>query len=59
MMIILCTGEIRSVESTEWDLRKPVRMDDRLHQVPGGKGFDNNFCLTQGSSREPQFAARY
>ncbi|PVD26005.1 hypothetical protein C0Q70_13673 [Pomacea canaliculata] len=52
------TGEIRPVEGTEWDLRKPVRLGDRLLQVPGGRGFDHNFCLTGGSSREPKFAAR-
>ncbi|BFZ07012.1 hypothetical protein BsWGS_10051 [Bradybaena similaris] len=39
------TGEIKAVEGTEHDLRTPVRLGDRLSQVPGGIGFDNNFCL--------------
>ncbi|CAG5119826.1 unnamed protein product [Candidula unifasciata] len=39
------TGEIKAVAGTERDLRTPVRLGDRLTQVPGGIGFDNNFCL--------------
>ncbi|CAG5119827.1 unnamed protein product [Candidula unifasciata] len=39
------TGEIKAVTGTERDLRTPVRLGDRLTQVPGGIGFDNNFCL--------------
>ncbi|CAL1540977.1 unnamed protein product [Lymnaea stagnalis] len=40
------TGEIRPVAGTEYDLRTPVRLGDRLENVPGGRGFDNNFCLS-------------
>ncbi|BFZ07011.1 hypothetical protein BsWGS_10050 [Bradybaena similaris] len=39
------TGEIKAVTGTQYDLRTPVRLGDRLSQVPGGIGFDNNFCL--------------
>ncbi|XP_048258923.1 galactose mutarotase-like isoform X4 [Haliotis rufescens] len=50
------TGEIRGVEGTEWDLRTPVRLGDRLGQVPGGKGFDHNFNLSLSGER--RLAAR-
>uniref|UniRef100_A0A8C4QHM8 Aldose 1-epimerase n=1 Tax=Eptatretus burgeri TaxID=7764 RepID=A0A8C4QHM8_EPTBU len=46
------TGEIASVEGTLFDLRKPVRLRDRLANLPGG-GFDHNFCLMQGQGRHP------
>ncbi|XP_041646239.1 aldose 1-epimerase [Cheilinus undulatus] len=38
------TGEIRGVEGTPFDLRKPVLIGPRLKEVPG-PGFDHNFCL--------------
>ncbi|KAG7999858.1 Aldose 1-epimerase [Nibea albiflora] len=37
-------GEIRGVEGTPFDLRKPVLIGPRLKEVPG-PGFDHNFCL--------------
>ncbi|KAK7103360.1 hypothetical protein V1264_018275 [Littorina saxatilis] len=52
------TGEIGKVEGTEWDLRKPVRLGDRLHKVPGGEGFCHNFCLTPNEGSQLRFAAR-
>ncbi|XP_040906390.1 aldose 1-epimerase [Toxotes jaculatrix] len=39
------TGEIRAVEGTPFDLRKPVLIGPRLKDVPG-PGFDHNFCLS-------------
>ncbi|XP_073338222.1 galactose mutarotase [Pagrus major] len=39
------TGEIREVEGTPFDLRKPVLIGPRLKEVPGF-GFDHNFCLS-------------
>uniref|UniRef100_A0A0B7ADB9 Aldose 1-epimerase n=2 Tax=Arion vulgaris TaxID=1028688 RepID=A0A0B7ADB9_9EUPU len=39
------TGEIKAVSGNEYDLRTPVSLGDRLNKVPGGIGFDNNFCL--------------
>lgn len=53
----LVTGEVRDVAGTEWDLRSPVRLADRLPAVPGGKGFDNSFCLG-GRAGAPSLAAR-
>ncbi|KAM4615356.1 galactose mutarotase [Polymixia lowei] len=38
------TGEVRAVEGTPFDLRKPVLIGSRLKEVPG-PGFDHNFCL--------------
>ncbi|XP_069030849.1 galactose mutarotase [Embiotoca jacksoni] len=39
------TGEIRAVDGTPFDLRKPVLIGARLKEVPG-PGFDHNFCLS-------------
>ncbi|KAM3849636.1 galactose mutarotase-like [Diretmus argenteus] len=38
------TGEVREVEGTPFDLRKPVLIGCQLNKVPG-TGFDDNFCL--------------
>uniref|UniRef100_A0A674M9D6 Aldose 1-epimerase n=1 Tax=Takifugu rubripes TaxID=31033 RepID=A0A674M9D6_TAKRU len=38
------TGDIRPVEGTLFDLRKPVLLGPRLKELPG-PGFDHNFCL--------------
>lgn len=38
-------GEIRGVEGTPFDLRKPVLIGPRLKELPG-PGFDHNFCLS-------------
>ncbi|XP_017580009.1 aldose 1-epimerase [Pygocentrus nattereri] len=38
------TGEIRPVENSLFDLRKPVLLGPRLKELPG-PGFDHNFCL--------------
>lgn len=43
-------GEIRGVEGTSFDLRKPVLIGSRLKELPG-PGFDHNFCLS--SPRDP------
>lgn len=39
------TGEIRAVEGSPFDLRKPVLIGSRLKVIPG-PGFDHNFCLS-------------
>jgi len=38
-------GEQRSVEGSAYDLREPKRLGDVMDKVPGGKAYDNNFCL--------------
>ncbi|KAL0964546.1 hypothetical protein UPYG_G00325450 [Umbra pygmaea] len=39
------TGEVKPVENTPFDLRRPVLIGQRLKEVPG-PGFDHNFCLS-------------
>lgn len=38
------TGEIRAVNNSIMDLRKPTILGDVINKVPGG-GYDYNFCL--------------
>ena len=49
------SGELKDVEGTPFDMRKPVRLGDVLDQVPGGIGYDHNMCL---SGRDKKHAAR-
>ncbi|MDO4546755.1 MAG: aldose epimerase family protein [Clostridia bacterium] len=55
---LIPTGEIRPVDDTPFDLRKPVRLGDRLalsdecEQMKKGGGFDHNFCLNASGMRE-------
>ncbi|XP_071337742.1 galactose mutarotase isoform X2 [Trachinotus anak] len=52
------TGEIRAVEGTPFDLRKPVLIGPQLKEVPC-LGFDHNFCLSSpGDSWTERQAAR-
>ncbi|KAK3740857.1 hypothetical protein RRG08_011319 [Elysia crispata] len=44
------TGEIKKVDGSLLDLRKPVRFGDRLDQVGGGTGYDNTFCLNNNGA---------
>ncbi|KAL3873208.1 hypothetical protein ACJMK2_036350 [Sinanodonta woodiana] len=39
------TGFVAPVNGTPFDLTNETRLGDRLPQVPGGIGFDHNFCL--------------
>lgn len=48
------TGDVRPVEGTPFDLRKPVLLGPRLKALPG-PGFDHNFCLR---SRDEPWAER-
>ncbi|KAL0127223.1 hypothetical protein PUN28_005491 [Cardiocondyla obscurior] len=40
------TGEIRSVDNSIMDLRKPTILGNVINKVPGG-GYDYNFCLPE------------
>ncbi|XP_036402030.1 aldose 1-epimerase [Megalops cyprinoides] len=52
------TGEIRPVEGTPFDLRRPVLIGQRLKEVPG-PGFDHNFCLcSPGEPSKERICAR-
>ncbi|XP_076598696.1 galactose mutarotase [Chaetodon auriga] len=51
-------GEIRGVEGTPFDLRKPVVIGPQLKEVPS-PGFDHNFCLSSpGDAWTERHAAR-
>ncbi|XP_067384088.1 aldose 1-epimerase isoform X1 [Channa argus] len=51
-------GEIRAVEGTPFDLRKPVLIGPRLKELEG-PGFDHNFCLSSpGDAYTERHAAR-
>lgn len=47
--IAVPTGEIRNVENTPFDLRKPTVIKDRIflddEQLKIGSGFDQNYCI--------------
>jgi hypothetical protein len=38
-------GSLEPVEGGPMDLTKDTIMGDRLDKVPGGFGFDHNYCL--------------
>ena len=50
------TGEIRPVEGTPLDFRKPTRIGARIQQVEGG-GYDHNFVLN-GKTGQMKLCAR-
>ncbi len=58
---LIPTGELRPVEGTPFDFRKPVaigaRIDDADEQLKRGRGYDHNFVL-RGKSGELRLAAR-
>lgn len=51
------TGQLNSVSGTAYDFRMPVALGDAIAKTPGN-GFDNNFCITQGSKKTLSFVAR-
>ena len=52
------TGEVRAVEGTPFDLRKPGLVSSRLKEL-SGPGFDHNFCLASpGDPWKERLAAR-
>jgi aldose 1-epimerase len=50
---LLATGEVLSSTGTPFDFNdaKPIGRD--LHQVPGGHGYDHNFCLASADPMHP------
>ena len=52
---LIPTGELRSLEGSPLDFRKPKRIGDDIHNVPGG--FDHCYVL-EGDGTEPVLAAR-
>lgn len=56
---LLPTGEIKSVDGTALDFRKPRRIGSRIAEIEttGALGYDHNYVLS-GPRREPALAAR-
>jgi aldose 1-epimerase len=56
------TGEIRRVDGTPFDFRKPVPAGARIYQADAqllnGKGYDHYFVLEKSTGTTPRFAAR-
>ena len=60
---LIPTGELRAVAGTPFDFTKPKRVtvgirDGRDQQIVYGRGFDHNFALDKGVTKEPELAAR-
>jgi aldose 1-epimerase len=60
---LIPTGELRAVAGTPFDFTKPKPVavgirDGRDQQIVYGRGFDHNFALDKGVTKEPQLAAR-
>ncbi len=58
---LIPTGEIKFVENTPLDFRKPVRIGDRIDQkdflpLKYGAGYDHNF-IVDGKAKTPRMAA--
>jgi aldose 1-epimerase len=58
---LIPTGELRNVEGTPFDFRKPMpisaRIDEKDQQLQYGIGYDHNFVLNRGGGG-PSLAAR-
>ncbi len=59
---LIPTGELRSVEGTPLDFRRPTplgaRIDGPDEQLRYGAGYDHNFVLNEGPEDRPRLAAR-
>ena len=59
---LIPTGEIHGVKGTPFDFTTPRRIGDRIRdgheQMLIGGGYDHNFVLDAGVTKEPHFAAR-
>jgi aldose 1-epimerase len=51
---LIPTGELKSVDGTPFDFRKPTAIGDRNSKIPGIDGYDHNFVLngTAGKVRK-------
>lgn len=54
---LIPTGEIRSVEGSPLDFRKPCAIGSRVNELPGGR-YDHCYVLNRDVGRKPSFAAR-
>lgn len=60
---LIPTGEIRPVEGTPFDFRRPTRIGDRIRdgrdpQIVFGQGYDENFAIARDVSKAPRLHAR-
>jgi aldose 1-epimerase len=60
---LIPTGELRAVEGSVFDFRRPRRVADGLRdgrdgQIVVGRGYDHNFALDKGQTSKPELAAR-
>lgn len=55
-----CTpsGELRAVAGTEMDLREPTPIGRNINAIPGGRGYDHNYCINQAAEGELTLAVR-
>src|SRR5260370_31179450 len=47
---LIPTGELKSVEGTPFDFRKPTAIGERYAQVPGTGGYDHNLVFNGEAS---------
>ncbi len=61
--VLIPTGELRPVEGTPMDFRKPEvvgkRIDDNYDQLDYGKGYDHNWVINSKNPGGLNFAAEY
>lgn len=50
-------GDISDVQGTAWDLRTKTNIGEVIHSVPGGVGYDHNYCF--GKTGWQKYMARY
>jgi len=60
---LIPTGELRSVQGTVFDFRKPRRIAEGLRdgtdqQIIYGRGYDHNFAIDKGATARPELVAR-
>jgi aldose 1-epimerase len=60
---LIPTGELRSVSGTVFDFMRSRRIGDGIRdgrdpQIVAGRGYDHNFALDAGLTKEPKLAAR-
>jgi aldose 1-epimerase len=54
---LIPTGEIKPVENTPWDFRKPAMIGSRIAQTGGSPvGYDHNYVLNKGGLSKRQLA---
>jgi aldose 1-epimerase len=55
---LIPTGEVKSVEGTPLDFRKPETIGARVGQLPATGGYDHGYVLAKARPNELTFAAR-